>query len=403
MSVSNTNLTPCEKLSGLILLAVKKNALRRAVFSKPCDKTLQKMVLSLATVGGRPALQAEFFHRDNKATHKNFHFDAEITRSLVELIGSFSQVNLLCVGGECEYRSSSSGKTVLLGGDKLEKYLNSLPDAEGDALVRSGKKEKSYILNGSEPFLRALDVSDENGRVYDRKQAKFRQINRFLELIRDVEDKLPRDEIRICDLCCGKSYLSFAVYHYFSNIKNMRVSMTGVDLKPDVVANCNRIAKELGFDGLEFLCGDIREYESPTPPSLVISLHACDIATDLVLDKAVSWKTDVILSTPCCHHELNHNIDCPTLSFITDYSMLRQKLCDAATDAMRLCKLETFGYTTMALELIDPDETPKNIMLRAIRKKNFDPNSSEAKKARQKYNEAKAFLCGTDPKHSFHF
>jgi hypothetical protein len=248
-----------------------------------------------------------------------------------------------------------------------------------------------------------LDVSDENGRVYDRKQPKFRQINRFLELIRDVEHKLPKGDIRICDLCCGKSYLSFAVYHYFSNIKGFKVSMTGVDLKSDVVERCNRAAKELSFDGLEFICMDVNLYEPTVLPSLVISLHACDIATDIVLEKAAEWNADVILSTPCCHHELNHNIDSPELSFITDYSMLRQKLCDAATDALRLCRLEAKGYATAAIELIDPDETPKNVMLRAVRKKNFNADSREAYEAKEKYLKAKAFLCGANNVDKFHF
>lgn len=394
MGVNGTDLTPCEKLSSLILLAVKKNALRRAVCSKPSDKTLQKAVITLITAKGSPALQAEFFHRDNKATHKNFQLTDTLPTSLCELFSAFSQVNLLCVGGECEYRMSKSGKTVLLGGDKLEKYLNSLPDAQRGDLLSAAKKEKSYILDGSEPFLRALDVSDENGRVYDRKQAKFRQINRFLELIRDVEDKLPRDEIRICDLCCGKSYLSFAVYHYFANVKKYKVRMTGVDLKPDVIEHCSSVAKKLDFQGLEFICADIREYKTDELPTLVISLHACDIATDIVLQKAAEWKTDIILSTPCCHHEMNHNINCEALSFITDHSMLRQKLSDAATDALRLCRLEALGYSTSAIELIDPDETPKNVMLRAIRKKNFNAASKEAKAALERYKAAKAFLCG---------
>ncbi len=402
MSVINTESTNIQKLSELILLAVKKNALRRTVLSKPRDKAIQKAVLTLATVGGKPALQAEFFHRDNKATHKNFHLNEETPTALCELIGEFSQVNLLCVGGECEFRSSSSGKNVLLGGDKLFKYLSSLSDAQSDTLVLAGKKEKSYILDGSEPFLRALGVSDENGRVYDRRQAKFRQINRFLELIRDVEERLPSKEIRICDLCCGKSYLSFAVYHYFANVKKMRVSMTGIDLKQDVIDYCSRVASELKFDGLEFICGDIREYTTDILPQLVISLHACDIATDIVLQKAAEWQTDVILSTPCCHHEMNHNIKCDALSFITDYSMLRQKLSDAATDALRLCRLEAQGYTTSALELIDPDETPKNIMLRAIRKKNFRKDSKEAKSALERYRAAKEFLCG-ETRDDLHF
>ena len=398
-----TSLPPCEQLADLCLLAVRKNALRRVVFSKPHDRTLQKMVLTLAPGGNKPALQAEYFHKDNKATHRNIPLSDAPRDAIIAIAEEFSQINLLCVGGECEYRASSSGKRILLGGDKLCKYLESMVDVPLAILAESHRKDtkKSHILDGSEPFLQLLGISDEHGRVYDRRQAKFRQINRFLELVRDVEDRLPTDEIRICDLCCGKSYLSFAVYHYFANIKKYRVTMTGIDLKPDVIEYCSHAAQKLGFDGLSFVCGDIRAYETDVRPQLVISLHACDIATDIVLQKAMDWQTDVILSTPCCHHELNHAISCPELSFITDYSMLRQKLCDAATDALRLCHLEAEGYTTAAIELIDPDETPKNIMLRAIRKKNFSKESAKAKQAMARYLAAKAFLCaeGADKLH----
>ena len=392
---------PAEQLADLCLLAVRKNALRRVVFSKPHDRTLQKMVLTFAPSGSKPALQAEYFHKDNKATHRNIPLADAPRDALVALADEFSQINLLCVGGECEYRSSSSGKRILLGGDKLKKYLESMVDVPLAILAQDHRKDakKSHILDGSEPFLRLLGISDEHGRVYDRRQAKFRQINRFLELVRDIEDRLPTDEIRICDLCCGKSYLSFAVYHYFANVKNYRVTMTGIDLKPDVIEYCSNAARELGFDGLSFVCGDIRAYETDVRPQLVISLHACDIATDIVLEKAIAWQTDVILSTPCCHHELNHTISCPALSFITDYSMLRQKLCDAATDALRLCHLEAEGYSTAAIELIDPDETPKNIMLRAIRKKNFSKESAKAKQAYERYLAAKAFLCAEGADH----
>ena len=179
--------------------------------------------------------------------------------------------------------------------------------------------------------------------------------------------------------------------------------MTGVDLKPDVISDCAKIANELGFDGLEFICGDINDYVPDKAPDLVISLHACDIATDIVLTNAAAWKTAVILSTPCCHHELNHSISCPELEFITRHSMLRQKLCDAATDALRLLRLEAQGYLTPTIELIDPNETPKNVMLRAIRRKNFDENGKEAILARESYLNAKKFLCGEDCADKFHF
>ena len=148
---------------------------------------------------------------------------------------------------------------------------------------------------------------------------------------------------------------------------------------------------------MEFLCGDVSKYDAGEKVHLVISLHACDVATDLVLGKAVEWNADVILSTPCCHHEMNHTLYCPALSFIAEHSMLRQKLCDAATDALRLKHLEAQGYSVSALELIDPEETPKNVMLRALRMPNFDPSSPTAVRLREEYESAKRFLLGDAP------
>ncbi len=386
----------------LVLLSAERQTLKKAVLSKPCDKTLKKAVATVINIKGAPAFQIEFFHTDNKVTHKNIFLAEKADVDILEILKDFSQINVITTVGECEYRRSNSGKTVLLGKDKLSRRLE-YDSCEKTVDISSNNRQKKYILDGTEPFLKYLDVSDANGRIYDRKQAKFRQINRFLEFVRDVEDSLPSDNICICDLCCGKSYLSFAVYHYFANVKGYGVSMVGVDLKPDVVDRCNKTARELGFDGLEFICGDVNEFTPKELPSLVISLHACDIATDFVLNKAVEWDCKVILSTPCCHHELNHNIDAPELSFITEHSMLRQKLCDAATDALRLAKLEASGYSVAALELIDPDETPKNIMLKAIKIKNFDKNSTQAKKALKRYEDAKNFLCGKNIDKDLHF
>ena len=379
------------QMGELISLALLGGSLKKAVFSKPDDKETQRTVLTLRRVGGKTVGQAETLRKDNKALHENIA--PENADRFAELVSGFGQVNLLTTAGDCELRRSKSGKCTLLGGDKLRRALEAGNGERLDPVDNNRKKE--YILKGDEPFLRLLDVSDANGRVRDKKQSKFRQINRFLELIRDCLGHLPEEgELRICDLCCGKSYLSFAAYHYFANVLGRRVRMTGVDLKPDVIEYCNGVAQKLGFDGLAFLCGDVGKYDAGGHVHLVISLHACDTATDLVLEKAMEWGADVVLSTPCCHHELNHTLNCPALSFVAEHSMLRQKLCDAATDALRLKLLESRGYAVCALELIDPEETPKNIMLRALRKPGFDTASQEAERLREEYRAARAFLLG---------
>ena len=380
-----------KQLAELIVLSAKLGAMKKLVCSKPEDETIRRAVMTLRKIGGKTMAQMETLKTDNKAVHENIEI-SDLER-FCDLVGGFGQVNLITTAGGCELRRSKSGHETLINGGTL---LRELQKGEAPAAeIASNNRQKQYILSGNEPFLRLLGVSDSNGRVYDKKQSKFRQINRFLELTRDCLSYLPQSgELRICDLCCGKSYLSFAAYHYFANVLGRRVHMTGVDLKPDVIEYCNSVAQKLHFDGLEFLCGDISKYRIEEKAHLVISLHACDTATDLVLQKAVEWDADVILSTPCCHHELNHSLNCSALAFIAEHSMLRQKLCDAATDALRLKLLESQGYSVSALELIDPEETPKNIMLRALRQHNFDPTSPSAERLRAEYREARAFLLG---------
>ena len=374
-------------LAELVIRSATLGALKKAVFSKPQDKSLIRAVLTLRQINGRRALQLESFHTDNKATHKNlFLDDSSVLTELVSFADGFSQINLLTTAGDCEYRSSSSGREVLLGRDKLSRALSS-PVKVLD--VSGNDREKNRILSGSEPFLITLGVSDKNGRPHDKKLPKLRQINRFLEYVRDTEKHLPSDgTLTICDLCCGKSYLSFAIYHYFTVIKKRDVEMYCVDLKDDVMRFCADAAEKLGFLGLHFTSGDVSAYEPPRKPDMVVSLHACDTATDLVLNKAADWRVKVVLSTPCCHHELNHNLNCPAVSFIAEHSMLRQKFCDAATDALRLKKLQSVGYSVEAVELVDPDDTPKNILLRAIL------TGKENKAALEEYLAVRRFLYG---------
>ena len=377
-----------DELSSLVTTAFSKKALKKVVLSKPDATDEIKSVITPIMISSNEALQIETFSKDNKAYHTNIrdNFQKEISN----ILAKYSQINVITTVGECQFMRSKSGKETLIGDKRI---LNKL---EGDvfekATLKSNNNQKNYILSGSEDFLKKLGVSDHNGRVRDKMQSKFRQINKFIEHIEAIRDKLPTNEINIYDLCCGKSYLSFAVYHYFKNVLSMNVKMVCVDLKADVIEYCQSVAERIGFCEMEFVCGDIIKYEMKNKPHLVISLHACDVATDIVLNKASENGADVILSTPCCHHELNHTLNCQTLEFVAKHSMLRQKMCDALTDALRLMKLESEGYRVDALELIDPEDTPKNILLRAIKKKSFD--HEKAKETKKQYEETLKFLLG---------
>lgn len=379
--------------SSAILLSAEKQVLKKVIFSKHKDTNIIKTVLTLKTISGKLCLQAESFHTDNKAKHENIYLDENTQIRLCELIVSCMQVNLITTAGECEYKSSKSDKITLIGVNNLVQKIKSGNNQKAE--ISGNNQEKHHIITPDAPFLQYLGVSDKNGRIYDKKQSKFRQINKFVENVRDIYPNLKDNgELVVYDLCCGKSYLSFAVYHYLKNVLGRDVVMYGVDLKADVIEYCNKVAIDVGFDNLKFFCADITQYECEQKPDLVISLHACDIATDIVLDKAIKENAKVILSTPCCHHELNHTINCKELSFVTDYSMLRQKLCDAATDALRLKRLEANNYSCVAVELIDPEETPKNILLRAIKKPNTPANLKKADAAKQEYEAARRFLLG---------
>ena len=385
-------------LYDLLTDAAGAGLLEKAVFSKCRDRAVVRIVLTLRLVRNNVVLQAETFRQAEvaavsgktkpvQAGQENLPLDSPSGQTrdrLTGLIAACNQINLITTAGNAEFRRSRNGAEILLGAAKVRAALDAAQLPGGSAPrkidIAGHDRVKQHILTGAEPFLIRLGVSDANGRVHDKKQPKFRQINRFLELIRDTESALPATGcLHICDLCCGKSYLSFAVYHYFTAIRHREVHMVGVDMKADVMDACNDIARDLGMTGLSFLCADISLYESDEPVDMVISLHACDTATDLVLGKAIEWKAKVVLSTPCCHHELNRTLNCPELEFIARHSLLRQKLCDAATDALRLARLEAAGYEVVALELIDPEETPKNVMLRGVRR--YDPSSSRCKAA----------------------
>lgn len=232
-------------------------------------------------------------------------------------------------------------------------------------------RTKKYLLPASEPvpFLVKLGVMTPQGQVVASRYDKFRQINRFLEFIEDIRPQLPSDrEISMIDFGCGKSYLTFAVYYYLHEVCGLDVRITGLDLKEDVIRRCNELARQFGYEKLRFMTGDIAQYEGAEAVDLVMTLHACDTATDYALEKAVSWNAIVILSVPCCQHELNRQIRCDVLEPVLKYGILKERIAALVTDGLRASLLEEAGYEVQVLEFIDMEHTPKNLLLRAVRK-----------------------------------
>lgn len=249
----------------------------------------------------------------------------------------------------------------------IKKKMNA--SAKQPKISLSHNRKKKYILEEGipVPFLIDLDVMTQNGNIVNAHYDKFRQINRFLEYIEDILPSLPTGrELRILDFGCGKSYLTFAIYYYLKVLKGYPVRITGLDLKEDVIRHCNELAVKYGYDKLEFLCGDIAYYDGCSQVDMVVTLHACDTATDYALAKAVGWGAKVILSVPCCQHELNKQMKNDLLSPVLHYGILKERMAALMTDGLRAQILEANGYRTQILEFIDMAHTPKNLLIRAV-------------------------------------
>lgn len=367
----------------ILSYVIKNKLLTKLTLSKSSDPQVLRASGRLIEIKGKLFLALEQFLSDGKAVQKNLPADeaAELVSELIP--DSFKQLNIMTSAGSCEVKVSKKGKVTIIDHIKRE---------AAEQVSLDHDREKRYIIPSDQPvdFLVALGVQDEKGRIFDKKRSKFRQINRFLEMVSDVETHIVSgDDLYILDLCCGKSYLSFAVYYYFTKIKGYRVTMDCVDLKKDVIEFCSDLAQKLNYTGLHFTAGDIREFTIRRTPDLTVSLHACDIATDIVLAKGIDSGSRVILSTPCCHHEMMHQLkpQGAVTDVLLEHSILKQKFADAATDALRCKVLEINGYDVQALELIDPEETPKNVLIRAVK-----CSESSEKRTRRLKEEYKA-LC----------
>ena len=357
----------------ILSYVIENKMLTKLTLSKATDASIIRTTGRLVEIKGQLYVALERFCTDGKAIHQNIPA-AQAAEMVADMIpGQYQAMNILTPNGNCEVKVSKKGKITVL--DRIKRTQVAEVKLEHN-------RRKQYILPDDEPvdFLMELGVQDEHGRIFDKKRSKFRQINRFLEIVSDVESSIiSGEELYILDLCCGKSYLSFAIYYYFTRIRGCKVVMDCVDLKTDVIEFCDRVARKLNYTGLHFMAGDIRSFQIRRTPDLTVSLHACDIATDIVLAKGIDSGSRVILSTPCCHHEMMHQLkpQGKSTDFLLEHSILKQKFADAATDALRCKVLQLQGYEVGAIELIDPEETPKNVLIRGVKKANISEKQKE--------------------------
>lgn len=340
----------------------------RVIISNPREKSegsISKVKMRPVLLNGEIRYQATEYI-GSQVIHKNFT-DSEAAEYILRMVEySFKQCEIVGKEMTAGILISKKGKiTVNIKKNKCRQI-----DMKQDGSMLQHNRTRNYILKEGipVPFLIDLGVMNRQGDIVKSRYDKFRQINRFLEFIRDVEDELPKNrEIRIIDFGCGKSYLTFAVYYYLHGLKGLDVSITGLDLKKDVIEKCNRLSDSYGYDKLVFKPGDIAEYKGQDSVDLVITLHACDTATDYALYKAVTWNSKVILSVPCCQHELNKQIRNKAMQPVLNYGILKERMSALMTDAIRAEVLKIKGYRTDILEFIDMEHTPKNLLIRAVR------------------------------------
>lgn len=353
----------------------------QSVLDRYLDMELQQIILSGARAKDqasririRPVLIREqlLFQCTKTIGPKEFHENLKKSEALLRidqwLREDFRQLQLESGRGSVTALSSKKGKVTVK--EKKSRCTEGVcRTGEERRQELSHNRKKKYILEAGTPveFLIDLGVMTAEGKIVNSRYDKFRQINRFLEFIEDILPRLAKDrEVTILDFGCGKSYLTFAMYYYLHELKRYDVKIIGLDLKEDVIEHCSRLGKKYGYEKLYFYQGDIASYEGVEQVDMVVTLHACDTATDFALAKAVNWGASVILSVPCCQHELNGQISNETLAPVFSYGVLKERMAALMTDGLRAQMLEHAGYDTQILEFIDMEHTPKNLLIRAV-------------------------------------
>jgi SAM-dependent methyltransferase len=358
--------------------------LERILFSNPVDRErIARSRLRPLLIKGSLVFQAEE-QVGRQAFHRNMSKEETVSYITELLDGSFRQAEIVSGRGTGLILVSRKGKVTV----KVKQKAHSGGAGDQPARIQSASglmshnRQKSYILKEGSPvpFLVDLGVMTKEGRIVNSRYDKYRQINRFLEFIEDILPNLNQEEeTTIIDFGCGKSYLTFAMYHYLKVLKEYPVRIIGLDLKQDVINHCSRLAMQYGYEGLDFYHGDIASYEGVDHVDMVVTLHACDTATDFALKKAVDWGAKVILSVPCCQHELAKQISCDIQKPVLQYGLIKERMAALYTDAIRAQVLERCGYRTQILEFIDMEHTPKNILIRGIRQGRKAANEGQLK------------------------
>lgn len=349
-----------QEMKDYLLEQIEKKQLVAATVSQPRAKSneIKRVKLKPIEIKNVYHIQLEYQY-ERILKHENITIDAFET-TLTELLEQFRQIHADFTMEKVQIQLSKKNKVMW----KSEKLGTAKP------VNLSHNRKKNYLLdeNTPYPFLIHLGVQTAEGKVKKQKYDKFKQINRFVEFIDDTLVHLPKDKtVRILDFGSGKSYLTFALYHYLKIEKGLDIRVTGLDLKKEVIEECAKIAEDLGYDQLEFLVGDINDYNEETAVDMVVTLHACDVATDMALARAVKWGASVILSVPCCQHELNRQLDAPGLDIMLKHGLIKERFAALATDSIRAEILNIVGYEAQLVEFIDMENTPKNILIRAYK------------------------------------
>lgn len=337
----------------------------RIILSKPASGAEYKKI----TVEKRAAFYQIEKRTEKQAFHENVQREELLEKLVIWLEQSYRQLNGFGGGYESVLLISKKGKVTF----KQKKSVLA-PKITGEH-----NRKKQYFLEEGEVIAPLVDMGifTAEGKIVPSMYDKFRQINRFIEMIDDYVKTLPEKKLNIIDFGCGKSYLTFILYYYLTEKKNFEIQMIGLDLKADVIEKCNRAVLKYGYKGLRFEQGDINGYQAPFEVDMVVSLHACDTATDFALYNAICWDAKMIFSVPCCQHELNGQIESEDLSILTRYGIIQERFAALLTDSIRANLLECCGYKTQVLEFVDLSHTPKNLLIRGIKKKSVDETYRE--------------------------